>query len=141
MPEIGTSGSMSGDGKRGVAEWPKLPRPSSTLPKRTCPSRQSMSAYWGEADSRRTFLKWPVMTPKRSLQKQCPGPWLHRRRRLVRSLHFLHPADIQAEGLDLSIMRRKVSWVGSSTGAATSLQARAGEHAWSILMAVSPGTN
>ena len=27
MPEIGTSGSMSGDGKRGVAEWPKLPRP------------------------------------------------------------------------------------------------------------------
>jgi len=34
MPEIGTSGSMSGDGKRGVAEWPKLPRPSSTLPQR-----------------------------------------------------------------------------------------------------------
>jgi hypothetical protein len=32
MPEIGTSGSMSGDGKRGVAEWPKLSRPSSTLP-------------------------------------------------------------------------------------------------------------
>src|SRR5450631_3122626 len=23
---------MSGDGKRSVAEWPKLPRPSSTLP-------------------------------------------------------------------------------------------------------------
>ena len=34
MPEIGTSGSMSGDGKRGAAEWPKLPRPSSTLPRR-----------------------------------------------------------------------------------------------------------
>ena len=33
MPEIGTSGSMSGDGKRSVAEWPKLSRPSSTLPK------------------------------------------------------------------------------------------------------------
>jgi hypothetical protein len=32
MPEIGTSGSMSEDGKRGVAKWPKLPRPSSTLP-------------------------------------------------------------------------------------------------------------
>src|ERR1035441_5732836 len=32
MPEIGTSGLMSEDGKRGVAEWPKLPRPSSTLP-------------------------------------------------------------------------------------------------------------
>ena len=26
------SGSMSGDGKRSVAAWPKLPRPSSTLP-------------------------------------------------------------------------------------------------------------
>jgi hypothetical protein len=33
MPEIGTSGSMSGDGKRSAAAWPKLPRPSSTLPK------------------------------------------------------------------------------------------------------------
>src|SRR5215204_1105768 len=34
MPEIGTSGSMSGDGKRSGAEWSKLPRPSSTLPSR-----------------------------------------------------------------------------------------------------------
>jgi hypothetical protein len=33
MQEIRTSGSMSGDGKRSVAAWPKLPRPSSTLPK------------------------------------------------------------------------------------------------------------
>jgi hypothetical protein len=32
MQEIRTSGSMSGDGKRSVAAWPKLPRPSSTLP-------------------------------------------------------------------------------------------------------------
>ena len=35
MPEIGTYGSTSGDGKRGDAAWPKLPRPSSTLPKLT----------------------------------------------------------------------------------------------------------
>jgi hypothetical protein len=34
MQEIRTSGSMSGDGKRSVAAWPKLPRPSSTLPSR-----------------------------------------------------------------------------------------------------------
>jgi hypothetical protein len=27
MPEIGTSGSTSGDGKRGVAEWPKATAP------------------------------------------------------------------------------------------------------------------
>jgi hypothetical protein len=33
MREIRTSGSMSGDGKRSVAAWPKLPRPSSTLPR------------------------------------------------------------------------------------------------------------
>src|ERR1035437_201595 len=38
------------DGKRSVAEWLKLPRPSSTLPKRTWQSRQSMSALWGKAD-------------------------------------------------------------------------------------------
>ena len=31
MREIRTSGLTSGDGKRGVAAWPKLPRPSSTL--------------------------------------------------------------------------------------------------------------
>jgi hypothetical protein len=37
-PEIGTSGSMSGDGKRALATGPKLPRPSSTLldPKLPC---------------------------------------------------------------------------------------------------------
>jgi hypothetical protein len=31
MREIRTSGSMSGDGKRSVAAWPKLPRPSFNL--------------------------------------------------------------------------------------------------------------
>ena len=31
MREIGTDSSMSGDGKRGDAAWPRLPRPSSTL--------------------------------------------------------------------------------------------------------------
>ena len=31
MLEIGTSGLMSGEGRRGDAEWPKPPRPSSTL--------------------------------------------------------------------------------------------------------------
>src|ERR1700676_4840377 len=41
MPEIGTSGSMSGDGKRSVAEWPKLPRPSSTLPEGICSAASS----------------------------------------------------------------------------------------------------
>ena len=43
MPEIGTSGSMSGDGKRSVAERPKLPRPSSTLPSRHLVRRREMS--------------------------------------------------------------------------------------------------
>ncbi len=31
MREIRKSGSMSGEGKRSDADWPKLPRPSSTL--------------------------------------------------------------------------------------------------------------
>jgi hypothetical protein len=52
MPEIGTSGSMSGDGKRSVAEWPKLPRPSSTLPKRTWQGGLTMSALEGRTDMR-----------------------------------------------------------------------------------------
>jgi hypothetical protein len=37
-PEIGTSGSMSGDGRRSVAAWPKLSRPYSTLPSRQFPA-------------------------------------------------------------------------------------------------------
>jgi hypothetical protein len=50
MPEIGTSGSMSGDGKRSVAEWPKLPRPSSTLPFETCRQTLKMSANRGRPE-------------------------------------------------------------------------------------------
>jgi hypothetical protein len=51
MPEIGTSGSISGDGKRSVAEWPKLPRPSSTLPKRSLRCSRRMSVVGGEAEN------------------------------------------------------------------------------------------
>src|ERR1035437_3164187 len=53
MPEIGSSGLMSGGGGRGVAECPKLPRPSSTLPQRTW-RRHGLNAgqqrrYWRTA--------------------------------------------------------------------------------------------
>src|SRR5215472_7309843 len=73
MPEIGTSGSMSEDGKRSVAKWPKLPRLSSTLPKRT-----------GRGMAQRL-----PMTPLRTLESfsRCPaGHCRHKalRRRLVR---------------------------------------------------------
>ena len=54
MPEIGTSGSMSGDRKRSVAEWPKLPRPSSALPFRTSRHVRSSVAIGGKADVART---------------------------------------------------------------------------------------
>jgi hypothetical protein len=37
----------SSDGKRGVAEWPELPRPSSTLPQRPCRQPPKMSAVKG----------------------------------------------------------------------------------------------
>ena len=46
MREIRTSGSMSGDGKRSVAAWPKLPRPSSTLP---LPADQNLVSGFGGA--------------------------------------------------------------------------------------------
>src|SRR5262245_44866607 len=45
MPEIGTSGSMSEDGKRSVAKWPKLQRLSSTLPSRHFSPRSSMASF------------------------------------------------------------------------------------------------
>jgi hypothetical protein len=50
MQEIRTSGSMSGDGKRSVAAWPKLPRPSSTLPERRSFGLSLMPGIGGAAD-------------------------------------------------------------------------------------------
>ena|SRR6202011_3739339 len=50
MQEIRTSGSMSGDGKRSVAAWPKLPRPSSTLPEEPPQRWVGWSAFRGAAD-------------------------------------------------------------------------------------------
>jgi hypothetical protein len=46
MREIRTSGSMSGDEKRSVAAWPKLPRSSSTLPQPRCAEVQQVVGYW-----------------------------------------------------------------------------------------------
>ena len=50
MREIRTSGSMSGDGKRSVAAWPKLPRPSSTLPPRRIAAVRRFGRDRSEAD-------------------------------------------------------------------------------------------
>jgi hypothetical protein len=50
MREIRTSGSMSGDGKRSVAGWPKLLRPSSTLPSRQFAAMQHIDRCRREAD-------------------------------------------------------------------------------------------
>src|SRR6266849_407572 len=38
------------DGKRSVAEWLKLPRPSSTLPFETCRLHRAMSAFRGNPE-------------------------------------------------------------------------------------------
>jgi hypothetical protein len=57
MQEIRTSGSMSGDGKRSVAAWPKLPRPSSTLPSRHFAATQQFSRFWSKADIQRARLQ------------------------------------------------------------------------------------
>jgi hypothetical protein len=57
MPEIGTSGSMSGDGKRGAAEWPKLPRPSSTLPTAKCRNVRFPAAVGVIADVTQTSFE------------------------------------------------------------------------------------
>ena len=62
MPEIGTSGSMSGDGKRGVAEWPKSPRPSSTLPLR----QAAFFAPTVANGALRTWLDLPFAPPGRN---------------------------------------------------------------------------
>src|SRR5664280_2805049 len=45
MREICLSGSMSGERKRSVAEWPKLPRLSSTLPLATKPFSSARNGH------------------------------------------------------------------------------------------------
>src|SRR5215813_13108336 len=57
MREIRTSGSMSGDGKRSVAAWPKLPRPSSTPPTRTSGNVRLESEKRSKADIKQTSLE------------------------------------------------------------------------------------
>src|SRR5262245_8660876 len=54
MPEIGTFSLMSGDGKRAVAAWPKLPRPSSTLPARTSAGDFDIGTLWNAEPARLT---------------------------------------------------------------------------------------
>src|ERR1700751_5766035 len=79
MPEIGTSGSMSGAGKRGVAEWPKLPRPSSTLP--IAPFREDsyFGPFWREADIELPYLTEFMSTPScgPAAANLRPGPSHH----------------------------------------------------------------
>ena len=48
---------MSGDGKRGVAEWPKLPRPSSTLPLRHVAAVQQFGRFRNEADIEAEYMR------------------------------------------------------------------------------------
>jgi hypothetical protein len=64
MPEIGSSGLMSADGKRGVGHRPKLLRPSSTLPKMTSTSASIRSA----------ISKCPALpSARRCIRKKSPG--------------------------------------------------------------------
>jgi hypothetical protein len=96
MPEIGTFGLMSGDGKRGVAEWPKLPRPSSTLPTRKHGPPASGAAYRGEPDVQTTVSVGPFL-PSR------PGEF-HPEPLTDPDLNLsIHPARVTARRLPPSI--------------------------------------
>src|SRR5271165_4300066 len=63
MREIRTSGSMSGDGKRSVAAWPKLPRPSSTLPKRAR-AHATACPELAKADAPSPSVLWTKVEPR-----------------------------------------------------------------------------
>ena len=69
MQEIRTSGSMSGDGKRSVAAWPKLPRPSSTLPLLTTADARGCPQLLAKADMR-PLRRDSAFDPLRSLAGQ-----------------------------------------------------------------------
>src|SRR5215472_15718700 len=77
MPEVGTYGSMSGDGKRGDAAWPKLPRPSSTLPFRSNVSAGLELPYVSVCSpdeiSQSHRLRHHLMKQLKPLKPQPPG--------------------------------------------------------------------
>jgi hypothetical protein len=74
MPEIGTSGSMSGDGKRSVAAWPKRPRPSSTLPPRRFAAVRKFGRDRSEADMPLHWLRTLLFLACRGrLRANCPA--------------------------------------------------------------------
>jgi hypothetical protein len=66
---------MSGDGKRGVAAWPKLPRPSSTLPG---PTLAELPHWYGERTSTRLRLRADVCdnAVERSTRHQTDGVYI-----------------------------------------------------------------
>jgi hypothetical protein len=75
---IGTSGSMSGDGKRGVAEWPKLPRPSSTLPSATSLDVRFSYRPFGSSTFRlSTIAVLMSLAGSRFSSDSPPGPFHH----------------------------------------------------------------
>ena len=74
MPEIGTFGLMSGDGKRTVAEWPKLPRPSSTLPTQTCPHVRDEVRLWGVSGQAAESAGGPRLTQSGHASSQNHEP-------------------------------------------------------------------
>lgn len=97
MPENGTSGLMSGERKRSVAAWPKLPRLSSTL--RAHPGLygvvvvkrndcQGMYCSWSLSWSAMRS-QWLFRSDGRPLRQTQPPSRLaagHRRRRRVAAL-------------------------------------------------------
>jgi hypothetical protein len=78
MPEIGTSGLMSGDGKRGGGLRPKLPRPSSTLLLVLSPTLNSSMRGAGRRDRR-------IERAKTRKQEQDRGKPSHAISALIRS--------------------------------------------------------
>jgi hypothetical protein len=66
MPEIGSSGLMSGDGKRGLAIGHKLPRPSSTLPEPTSVRRAFAESHFSVDDVSERL--WRSTIPKHDVR-------------------------------------------------------------------------
>src|SRR5262249_22201734 len=100
MPEIGTSGSTSGDGKRRVAAWPKRPRPSSTLPQ-----------------ARRCWISSPSYDRDGVRRKECvrtgaglaPMPAIHSETK--RAYCRWHPwNDLRVDALDSKPGKSHVVW-------------------------------
>jgi hypothetical protein len=114
MREICLSGSMSGERKRSVAKWPKLPRLSSTLPKadKLSQAKIQLCLLWSKSGQTRARLECPLSAISGLMHRSKQNLYS-----ITSSANNRNDSGIVRPSV-LAVFRLTTSWnlVGSCTG-------------------------